>query len=195
MDMRFVVFCREVKSYNYLVSMDSKAKIILDHDMAFRMQKDILNTEVTVLQDEREVMNNVENGMKKIGSIAKFIRTDCESVGEYKTATDFDLSLATYVDLVASRNYIDFNAKLMLCVVDSVDAVITDRLHVGIAGALMGKQVYMLDNNYGKLSGVFERTIKPNPRVHFVSEIPKDLHPKRTTTGNLKHLIKNNSVQ
>ncbi|MDR3177622.1 MAG: glycosyltransferase [Campylobacteraceae bacterium] len=187
-DERFIIFCREKKSYDYLSAQKTDAKIILDHDMAFRMQRDILNGEITIKSNEiNNILSHVIIGMAKVKYIAKFMRKDCESAGNYET--DLDLSSISYCDLTTSKEYIDFNAKLMLCVVDSVDAVITDRLHVGIAGMLMGKEVYLLDNSYGKLSGVYEQTMKDNPRVHFVTEIPCKLKPKKTLTDNLKRLV------
>ena len=186
MDERFVVFCREKKSYDYLTSMNKKAKIFLDHDMAFRMQKKILDLAPVIFDGEREVLHRVAEGMRKVPRVARFMREDCESAGKYET--DFDLSAAGYSDFNASRGYIDFNAQLMLCAVDAADAVITDRLHVGIAGALMGKEVYMLDNTYGKLSNVYKNSMADNPRVHFCTKMPKGLKPKRTATDNLKRM-------
>jgi len=186
MDERFAVFCRERKSYDYLIAANGKAKIFLDHDMALRMQKEILNPIPLIYSGEREVLDRVAKGMKNVGAIAKLMRQDCESAGKYET--DFDLPYVSYGDFNAPRGYIDFNAQLMLCAVDAVDAVITDRLHVAIAGALMGKQVYMLDNTYGKLSNVYKHSMAKNPRVHFCTEMPKNLKPRHTATDNLQKM-------
>ncbi|MDR0666890.1 MAG: glycosyltransferase [Campylobacteraceae bacterium] len=187
MDERFVVFCREKRSYVYLNAQKTGAKIILDHDMAFRMQKEILYAGITTKSDmENNILLRAAAGMTKVGRIAKFMRQDCESAGNYKT--DFDLSNIAYCSFTAPKEYMDFNTKLMLYIVDSVDAVITDRLHVGIAAALMSKEVYLLDNSYGKLSGVYEQTMKDNPKVHFVTKMPCKLKPKKTATDNFKQI-------
>ena len=191
MDERFVVFCREYKSYDYLISTNSKAKIILDHDMALRIQKEILSFAPQINDLERNILNQVIDEMKKVSLIAKFMRKDLEKIKNYET--DFDLSSSGFCDHDTNRDYIDFNSQLMLCAVDSVDAIITDRLHVAIAGALMGKEVYILDNSYGKLSSVYKHSLSDNPRVHFCTKMPSTLNPKHTATDNfdrLKELLK-----
>jgi glycosyltransferase involved in cell wall biosynthesis len=186
LDERFVIFCREKKSYDYLVNACTKAKIILDHDMAFRMTKQILDSKGKIGTKEKKIIARAEQGLKHVPMVAKFMREDCESICKYKT--DMDLSLYVYGNEFAPRGYIDFSAKLMLSAVDSVDAIITDRLHVGIAGALMGKDIYLLDNSYNKVSGVYEQSMAGNPHIHFVKTIPHNLSPKHTATDNFKRL-------
>ena len=158
MDERFVIFCRERKSYDYMTANNPRdAKIFLDHDMAFRITKKIF-------KGKRPIK------IRDFPPITKFMRCDCEQAGQYES--DFDLSIATFGDKLSCREWIDFSAKLMLYTVGYVDTVITDRLHVGIAAALMGRNVYLLDNTYGKLSGVYNQTMSGNPNVHFCTEMP-----------------------
>ena len=61
--------------------------------------------------------------------------------------------------------------KIFLSIIDSTDIVVTDRLHVGIGAFLMGKTVYVYDNNYGKVSGVYDTTLGCYDSVHLVSSI------------------------
>lgn len=42
------------------------------------------------------------------------------------------------------------------------DEIFTDRLHVAIAGAMLGKSVRLLDGNYGKNRGVFDGSLRSN---------------------------------
>ncbi|MDR1071985.1 MAG: glycosyltransferase [Rickettsiales bacterium] len=188
MDERFVVFCREKQSYDYLTEQNTGSKIILDHDMAFRATKGIFGGKIRMTKKERKALNKAALGLQNAPRVARFIRGDCESTGKYETG--FDLSAVAYSTTRSTRRYIDFGAKLMLCAVDSVDAVITDRLHVGIAGALMGKEVYLLDNSYGKVSAVYRHSMSGNPRVHFCEEMPdiSKINPPHTATDNLKRL-------
>lgn len=45
----------------------------------------------------------------------------------------------------------------------------TDRLHVGIAAALLGRRVNLYANNYGKIQAIYEASIAPNyPNVTFL---------------------------
>ena len=48
-------------------------------------------------------------------------------------------------------------SKLFMQAIDSVEVVVTDRLHVGLVAALLGKRVFLFDNSYGKVSGIFEQ--------------------------------------
>ncbi len=189
-DERFVVFCREVKSYKYLKSAKTRAKIILDHDMALRMTDRVLSGKIKISNhDDRAAVNAVQNAIQFPRSVIKLNRTDCESAGNWDT--DLDLSAVRYGGAKSSRAHIDFCAKLMLMSVCSADAVITDRLHVGIASALMGRDVYLLDNTYGKLSGVYLHSLKDCPRIHFCETMPdaSGLRPPHTDKGNFKVLM------
>ena len=55
---------------------------------------------------------------------------------------------------------------------DQPDAILTDRLHLGISGALLGKEVFLMDNVYGKISGIYELSLRERfPRVHLLNEV------------------------
>lgn len=60
---------------------------------------------------------------------------------------------------------------MILYAVGAVDVVVTDRLHVSIAAAMTGRKVIMIDNTYGKLSGVYEQSMKRLPHVQFCERI------------------------
>lgn len=81
-----------------------------------------------------------------------------------------------------------FCAIVMLCAVDSVNAVVTDRLHVGIASILMGKQTYLMDNSYKKVSNVYNNTLKDNKLVKLVSKLPLNITARQTASDNLAKL-------
>ncbi len=169
LDERFVVFCREEKSYNYLKSADTKAKIILEHDMAF-------HTIVPQVPDKYRNRQKITSVMEYVMDIilpnyAFLMRQDCESYGKYKT--QLDVSALTGGCENTSKNWANFCSALMFHIVDQAETIVTDRLHVAIAGLLLGKEVYMLDNTYGKLSAVYNHSMKQFKNVHFCTELPK----------------------
>jgi exopolysaccharide biosynthesis predicted pyruvyltransferase EpsI len=47
------------------------------------------------------------------------------------------------------------------------DAVVTNRLHIGIAGVLLGKRVQLYDNSYGKIRDVYQSSLKGCALVTF----------------------------
>ncbi len=57
--------------------------------------------------------------------------------------------------------------------------VVTDRLHVAIAGALTGKRVYLFPSNYFKIPAIFDASIRDHyPQVALVrsmNDLPRDV--------------------
>ncbi len=169
MDERFVVFCRERKSYDYIKSQNTGATVLLEHDMAFFMPREILAKKFR----RDEFRNKLYKQLRelKFGPIAKFMRRDVESV--QNVDTDVDLSgVLPGCDAAIIQKHAVFIAQQMLATVDRADAVITDRLHVSIAAMLMGKPVYMLDNINKKLSGVYKQSMSACRYVHFCKTMP-----------------------
>ena len=65
-----------------------------------------------------------------------------------------------------------YNGNMLLAFADAVrqvDAVVTDRLHVAIMCWKAGVEVYMLDNSYHKLSGVYRKSLSNEPSVHLLA--------------------------
>lgn len=57
-----------------------------------------------------------------------------------------------------------------LLIVNRFRTIFTDRLHIAIAGAMLGRNVLLLDGNYRKNEGVFRASLEPNyPNVSLVS--------------------------
>lgn len=109
--------------------------------------------------------------------IGCFMRKDEERQAVVSPKANFDLSLQ-WVDDCCDEQLSYQLIRSFLAVIDMVDVVITDRLHVGIGAHLMGKKIYMLDNNYGKLSSIHDLSLKQNPDICMVrdwEEIPVSL--------------------
>ena len=67
-------------------------------------------------------------------------------------------------------------------IVGRYDRVVTDRLHVAIAGALLGRTTYALGGSYWKMRSVFDASLRPNfPNAHFCaspSDLPADINDR-----------------
>ena len=191
LDSRFTIFCREQQSYDYLQRARTGAETILDHDMALRLSSSVFH------YDNREVFPYDLGVLRKIKSfylqrtnVGFFLRRDRESIHTY--GSDLDLSDTGSIDLSSSRRRILCCAAIFLSTVDSLDAVVTDRLHVGIAGMLMDKEVYLLDNSYKKVSSVYQHSFETIgwPKVHLVTKPPKSIHASSTASKNLEILMR-----
>lgn len=192
LDERHTIICREKRSYDYCRSLESSAKILLGDDMGMQLNiadlpeiKDVpeLNDRTNkeeLLQHEllqrgwiQKVMRGVRkstissrmNGKNK--KISFLLRTDKEKSTVLSSPLSYDISLSWD----ASCRETTFNSlfvSVLAAALKYPDVIVTDRLHVGIMSHLCGKEVYLLDNDYGKLSGVYKQTLLYQPNVHLL---------------------------
>lgn len=157
LDERFVIFCREEKSYSYMKQGAKKTKVLLDHDMAFRTNNKIFLEKCFPLNKKmRKSLYRILQNLKRSNSIY-IIRKDSEAKSNLKS--DFDLS-SMFESKFPTQDEANFGTKILFFTVSLYDKIITDRLHVAIAAAFLGKQVNIIDNSYGKLSAVYNHTLK-----------------------------------
>ena len=199
LDERHIVFCRERVSYDYCRSRNQRAQFYLADDMAFHLSLDELKT--TPLHGEngneaeraaaaciksglfarlhrgvKRASQTVEiNGEKK--KVAFLLRVDGEKGNDYSSIATYDISGAWgYV----KGGKMHYNAEILRqfsSALKQVDIVVSDRLHACIMAYLSGREVYMLDNAYGKLSGVYQQSLKDKPNVHLLADgtLPPEL--------------------
>ncbi len=94
------------------------------------------------------------------------IRVDAEAIAALPGDAYWDMSnlygskfrLREESDLV-TRDFLHFFGQLV--------AVRTNRLHAGVAAALMGCEVTYLDNSYGKISAVYDAWLSHLPQISF----------------------------
>lgn len=170
LDERFTVFCREKQSYDYLMSAGTKATILLAHDMSLSLK--YFNFKDYKEPDYANTKKIINDKIKK-SEVLFFCREDKESAGDYKT--DLDLSYLMFGDADSSRHYAKICTQLMFETVDMAKIIVTDRLHVCIAASMMNKEVYLLDNSYGKNLNVYKHSLYKNKKIHFVEKIPEFL--------------------
>lgn len=72
---------------------------------------------------------------------------------------------ARFVD-ASSPEYATFNEYTRM--IASASIVVTDRLHVGLPAAIMGKDVVLVEAGYHKLGGVYAQSLKALSNVTFV---------------------------
>ncbi len=166
LDERFVIFCREKKSYEYLIKQNTKAKIFLDVDMAFRLEH--FPKRVVLSSKGRKLLKKIF--WKKIHKKAYLMRKDRESLGDY--ISDIDISSISGGGMNITKDWAYFCAGMMLYLINFADVVVTDRLHVAISAFLLNKEVYILDNSNGKVLAVYENFFINYKNVHFCETLP-----------------------
>jgi len=173
-DERFTVFCRDRKSYEYCISKNSRAKFILHDDMAFFLELKMLNQNLTLdgIQHPkiRAAFERVDEFLRKHDDFddAEMFRTDCERTGVQVSSDNFDISrqFAMKGTRITS-NIAERCTEVMIHCLKHFDTISTNRLHVAILSYLLGKQVEMYDNSYGKLRNVYEYSMKDKKNVKF----------------------------
>ncbi|MBE6463594.1 MAG: hypothetical protein E7005_07585 [Alphaproteobacteria bacterium] len=179
-DNRYTIFCREKKSYNYLLSRNTTAKIILDYDMAFRLNESIFDSELNISFKEKLFLYVIYKKLKTLRSTVKFIRQDKEA--KKTQDTDLDLSLCLVSNSIFCEDFVIFATLTLLSAIDKFDTIITDRLHIGISSILMSKKLFLLDNSYGKVFEVFNHTLPNDCNICFIENLP-DKFEKNTKNG------------
>lgn len=196
-DARHILFCRDAASYKYCHDLCPDSQVYLADDMAMQLslhelQPIALNgptesAEETKLQRalSHYLTRWMRRGMlratvsshinKKKQKIAFVLRTDKEKKTGFKSPLTYDISLSWHTP---PKN--KYNANLLLEFSNALkraDVVVSDRLHVCIMAYHSGCEVYMLDNTYGKLKGVYELTLKDSERVHLIQadDLPSDI--------------------
>lgn len=188
LDERHTVFCRERKTLAYCRGVNTRSRFILAHDVGIYLQLDKVvplsylhepapdegaeaRAQYELLVDGRADYYRFKARRTMAWAfgrkVAFFLREDVEKGTNLESEGTFDLSgvwSGTCNENACSGPLLMFMAELA----SYPDIVVTDRLHVAIMAMHVGKEVYMLDNDYGKLSGVYEVSLKERANVHLL---------------------------
>ena len=222
LDARYVLALREKYSLAYCREHALKvAEMHLFDDMAINLDMEQVKRECVDLSsvrmqdlssdEEKKAFKMLQNGFadklksgvrsstvssllgNEMKRIAFLMRQDKEAAGLYPASHTFDISSVWYTTGKAMR----FNTNILLAFSDAMkeaDVIVTDRLHVAIMAWHSGREVYMLDNSYKKLSGVYEQSLSGESKVHLIREgvFPWDLDIAWTKLFIFKHIQRQN---
>jgi exopolysaccharide biosynthesis predicted pyruvyltransferase EpsI len=179
LDGRFRLICREERSYDFCRKHASGATVLIGDDMAL-----LWDHEETVARAHAEAfrnlgdatfhMRNIKHLVRRLqyrgkirnGTLNAF-REDVEKADRPVPENSVDVSQAFSTE-TTTRPYAACAVQAMCLFLDHVDRVRTDRLHVAILSAMLGKAVEMFDNSYGKNRSVYEYSLAGRfPNVTF----------------------------
>jgi len=96
------------------------------------------------------------------------LRTDVEASGQFQLS-DRNLDLSAMIVRHWDDPHIAEKAsEMFLGILADYEHVLTDRLHVAIGAALVGRRVTFLSNSYFKNSAVYETSMSRAPNVTFI---------------------------
>lgn len=177
------IICREAVSYQHVQRHCNRANVLLADDMAFSLQiKDVLQAHLrrpwhVVLpgaprNDAAAVRAYLRTWylVRRTGVLRAF-RTDCEATAKHLPKDNYDLSVAFAYGTAATYSVLRSCVHL-LHLVGACRQLHTDRLHIAIAGALLGREVLFYANNYYKNQAIYDFSIKSRfPHVQWMGSL------------------------
>lgn len=164
LDERFVIFCRERASYEYLCAQGTRARILLDHDMALRMPV-CKRPSWWMRFKNRRTIRELFARFAALSDAPRLYRRDAEATAS-RWESELDISNAVrWFRPRDPRARYELGAWLLCALLSTRRRICTDRLHVGIAALLMGVRVSYRENSYGKIRSVCEQSLCHHPLV------------------------------
>jgi len=181
-----ILFAREKVTHEHLIKHASGAKVYLDKDLAFNIQpSDFLNRKniglISVLvrkifyrlQGKSESFSRLPQPALMLKNtwfelkfkllrntdVGNFFREDVERA--LKVVPDDNADLSVIYEYGTRNDAItDYTTSRLMKFISRFSKVRTDRLHVCIAAALMGKKVEFFPNSYFKCRAVYEFSLR-----------------------------------
>ncbi|WP_197076254.1 polysaccharide pyruvyl transferase family protein [Grimontia sp. AD028] len=176
-----IIFCREETSYAHVKEHALSAEVHLSHDMAFYIEiskyqqlKDyntfnlIKRSAIKNKRDSvrikhiwRMIRHKLSYESKASNHTLNAFRKDVESMGWDLDFPNIDIS-RSFAFTTQSEYKIRASACNFIQFIDKFDIVNTDRLHVAITAALLGKNVNFYSNSYFKCEAIYNQSLKEN---------------------------------
>ena len=181
LDERFTLVCRDLPSLEWCATTTRAARTMFSHDLALRLDVESLRRRCeglvpfTILiiravgaRRFRRYLRwrRYTRSVQLVTGTLHVFRTDVEAVSRHPGDRLQDIPNA-YSSEYLDRVEYDFVSRDLLNIIERADVIVTNRLHIGIAGALLGKRVQLYDNSYGKIRDVYESSLKGRGLVSF----------------------------
>jgi exopolysaccharide biosynthesis predicted pyruvyltransferase EpsI len=148
------LICRERVSYAYVTWAAPKARALLMHDAAFHLP----------------ISKFRKNYWKPENRVLHCFRQDKESCRSEWPSNNLDIS-NFYVFEGQDSVIESYVARQMLAFIQAFPVIHTDRLHVAIGAALLGKEVVLFPNSYYKNEAIYEFSLRDRfPLVRWATE-------------------------
>jgi exopolysaccharide biosynthesis predicted pyruvyltransferase EpsI len=184
LDERFTLVCRDLPSLEWCTATATTAKIMFAHDLALALDIPRLQRRCRGVLPFADLIIRTGKARRfhsylrwrrhtqsvhPVNGTLRVFRADVEAVSRHPGDRVQDIPGA-YVSEFVDRVEHDFVARDLLDTVGRADVIVTNRLHVGIAGALLGKRVKFYDNSYGKIRDVYQSSLRDYALVSFEEE-------------------------
>jgi len=184
------IFCREARSLNYVKSCNSMVNVYLDHDMAFHTNIYTINSKnktylilkniIIFILNKLRLTNYPTIGKDGLLNLVKYklnvekiicqastnnttvlncFRTDGEKTDIEIPEKNFDLSEILSLGIY-NEEICEYVISNLFSIINKFDLIRTNRLHIAVSCALLGKKVEFYPNNYFKCEAIYEYSLK-----------------------------------
>lgn len=172
LDERFTLLCRDIPSLEHVRSYAPRARSILAYDMATFLDIPRLEKRTATIRHRLALLFDKDWQCQRKrwqaalsrchtdsnGRLA-VLRSDCETAAAEPRDPALDLPAHYHIKRTHRAGAEQVSMDL-INLLRRACCVRTDRLHIALPAALLGLPVELLDNNYGKLSAVWDVSIR-----------------------------------
>jgi len=181
LDARFTLVCRDLESLARVKATGTRAELMLAPDLALYLDPSRLFAHCKHYANAGVGAQFVRHGqvwsylrwrmaLRRLrpqpGRTLSVLRADAEATLAEPGNAAGDIP-SFYGSQYRFRAESDLVSRDLLLLLQSATEVRTNRLHVGVAAALMGRQVRYLDNSYGKIRALYDTWLRDMPSVRF----------------------------
>jgi exopolysaccharide biosynthesis predicted pyruvyltransferase EpsI len=160
------LICREEVSYNYVNKHTRKPGVFLMNDLAFLLDISQYRKDLGIPDKENfrsrlnhSLLYSFSQFILRNGRILNSFRRDSEATGITIPVDNIDLARVLECTEMSEEAVKEITFGL-LYFLDQFEQVNTNRLHICIAGILLGKKVNFFPNSYYKNKAVYDYSIK-----------------------------------
>lgn len=175
---RLTICARDKYSYRFLKAFGFCENILLVPDMAFCINVDELKRYCKPVLHKDLIFQRVDKektGIEMIKGLTEnsdvsdwpcYETTEPQAEHLYELIKDKKYQEA---DEYAVKTYLPARVRAGVEMISQYDKVFSNRLHGAILAILLGKEVYILDNSYGKISQYYNTWLQDYDNVHLLS--------------------------
>lgn len=181
------LFCREWVSHDYARQAAPQCQVVFAPDLALGLDIAALRARVAQAESGRALRDKLallyssparryRRWQQKLSRLKpdaegrlQVYRTDAERTPAGGDQAQFSDLSNFYGSDYRDRTECDRITRDLFGLLDTAKLVETNRLHVGIGAALLGKEVMLHDNSYGKIRAIYEASLREWPNVRFAA--------------------------
>lgn len=181
------LFARELVTHEYLLANAKNANVYLNQDLAFYIDSNAM-LELAKLTLTGALLKKIffkfthnkiaykntpqpsvmmrytkfeDDRLSASRKSANFFRTDAEKALKHTPDDNMDLS-NLYEGATSHKEICFYTVGRLMSFINKFETINTDRLHICIASALLGKKVNFYANSYFKCKAIYEFSLKEN---------------------------------